>query len=292
MKAPLIPDLRNSRWMLLSNVLKIFDNRRVKKELSKAGITPVNRAALFLRIVMIALFFSREVASVLRDLRECEKLRIFAGVAEFPDAEQIFSRFSERSFVSFFNGVLGSVCFRKTRSPVKIANTTSLALDLNLFRKQKVSYKWGYPPGKGYYKGYKLILVVEYPSLKPVVFYLYEGSPNDAKLFGEVMEELKRRRITRKGDVTLADKGYYSYRNYVMAISRFKVVPMIFQRKNFSLKRLLGMLSYPLEIFFSRSSKKLLFVKLVGRFVRLIEDWKMFKPVRSIIGDLFKMAMN
>jgi len=51
MEAPLIPDLRNFKWMLLSNVLKIFDNRRVKKELSKAGITPVNRAALFLRII-------------------------------------------------------------------------------------------------------------------------------------------------------------------------------------------------------------------------------------------------
>ncbi len=37
MEAPLIPDLRNSKWMLLSNVLKI-----------KAGITPVNRAALFI----------------------------------------------------------------------------------------------------------------------------------------------------------------------------------------------------------------------------------------------------
>jgi len=52
----------------------------------------------------------------------------------------------------------------------------------------------------------------------------------------------------RKGDVALADKGYYSYRNYVMAISRFKVVPLIFPRKNFSISRILGIFPYPLEI--------------------------------------------
>ncbi len=39
---------------------------------------------------MIVLFFSREVANVIRDLVECEKLRIFARVAEAPDAEQVY----------------------------------------------------------------------------------------------------------------------------------------------------------------------------------------------------------
>ena len=50
-----------------------------------------------------------------------------------------------------------------------------------------------------------------------------------------------------------------------------KVVPLIFPRKNFSLKRLPGMFSHPLETFFSRSSKKLLFVKIhsVKKFVAL-----------------------
>ena len=88
----------------------------------------------------------------------------------------------------------------------------------------------------------------------------------------------------------LADKGYYSYN--VMAISRFKVVPLIFPRKNFSLSRLLGMFSYPLEVFFSKSGKKLLFVRLVREFVRLIKEWKRFKAARSVIDDLLKVAKN
>ncbi len=133
-------------------------------------------------------------------------------------------------------------------------------------------------------------MVVDKRNLKPLAFLIHEGSPNDAKLFREVLEELKRRRILRKGDVVLADKGYYSYRNYVMAISRFKVVPLIFPRKNFSLSRLLGMFSYPLEIFFSRSGEKLIFLKLVRMFVRLIKEWERFKAVRSVIDDLFKVA--
>ena len=61
-------------------------------------------------------------------------------------------------------------------------------------------------------------MVVDKRNLKPLAFLIHEGSPNDAKLFKEVMKELKRRRIVRKGDVILADKGYYSYKT-VMAIS-------------------------------------------------------------------------
>ena len=49
-------------------------------------------------------------------------------------------------------------------------------------------------------------MVVDKRNLKPLAFLIHEGSPNDAKLFKEVMKELKRRRIARKGDVIMADK--------------------------------------------------------------------------------------
>ena len=134
-------------------------------------------------------------------------------------------------------------------------------------------------------------MVVDKRRLRPLAFLIHEGSPNDAKLFREVLEELKRRRILRKGDVVLADKGYYSYRNYVMAISRFKVVPLIFPRKNFSLSGLLGMFSYPLEIFLLQKWRKTDFLEAgEGVFVRLIKEWEKFKAIRSVIDDLFKVA--
>ena len=49
-------------------------------------------------------------------------------------------------------------------------------------------------------------LVIEYPSLRPVAFLLHQGSPCDAKIYEEILEELKR----------IFDKGYYGYKNRTM----------------------------------------------------------------------------
>ncbi len=65
-------------------------------------------------------------------------------------------------------------------------------------------------------------MVVDRRNLKPLAFLIHEGSP--------IMKELKCRRIAQKGDVIIADKNYLSRKNYVMAISRFKIVPLIFPR--------------------------------------------------------------
>ena len=78
---------------------------------------------------------------------------------------------------------------------------------------------------------------------------LHQGSPGDAKIYEEILEELKRRRIARNGDTIILDKGYYGYRNYGLGISRFKVISVIFPRKNFKMGKLMAMLSYPLSIF-------------------------------------------
>jgi len=72
---------------------------------------------------------------------------------------------------------------------------------------------------KGYYIGYKPTMVIEYPSLMPVAFLLHQGSPGDAKLYEEILEEIKRRRIARDGDTIISDKEYYGYKNYTMGIS-------------------------------------------------------------------------
>jgi len=48
------------------------------------------------------------------------------------------------------------------------------------------------------------------------------------KLYPVILEELKRRGIMRNGDTVIFDKGYYSYKNYLIGVSRFKIVPLIF----------------------------------------------------------------
>ena len=113
-------------------------------------------------------------------------------------------------------------------------------------------YRWGYS-AKGLFVGMKLTLVLEHPSLKPLLFLLHPANRHEAKIFEEVMNELKRRRIVRNGDVIVMDKRFYAYRNYLMGVNRYRIVPLIFPRCNFKIGRLDGMLNYPLSIFGSKS---------------------------------------
>ena len=106
------------------------------------------------------------------------------------------------------------------------------------------------------------------------------------------------RRVLRKGDTLVLDwiKGFYSHMNYAMGIARYKVVPLISPRENFSLDRALGMISYPLEVFNGRPAyveeKKRFYDSLVHGFKEKITRWRDFKPIRSIIEDFFKLAKN
>ena len=56
------------------------------------------------------------------------------------------------------------------------------------------------------YIGYKLTVAIDKSNLMPLAFLLHEGSPNDAKLFYQILKELKKRRVIREGDVLIADK--------------------------------------------------------------------------------------
>ena len=149
--------------------------------------------------------------------------RRFLNIDEITDKSYIyrfFSRFTSETFVNLVLSLLNLQCTKRRKKRAwLIIDSTDLQLDINWFRRrirkadlEDKEFKWGYSPSKGYYIGYKLTMVVDKRNLKPSAFLIHEGSPNDAKLFKEVMKELKRRRIARKGDVILADKGYYSYK--------------------------------------------------------------------------------
>ncbi|MHC1582602.1 MAG: transposase [Candidatus Syntropharchaeia archaeon] len=167
----------------------------------------MNLAGVMFKIVLIAIFFPVDISYVISELQKREELRRFAKLVEIPEEGYLPILEHNRGF--------------HQSSP-----------DLNWFRKkitradlEEREFKWGYSSSRGYYIGYKLTLAIEYPSLKPVAFLLHQGSPGDAKIYEEILEELKRRRIVRNGDTIILDKGYYGYRNYVLGISRFKVIP-------------------------------------------------------------------
>jgi len=66
---------------------------------------------------------------------------------------------------------------------------------------------------------------------------LHHANRHEAMIFQEVMDELKRRRIVRRGDVIIMDKGFYAYRNYLIGINEYRVFPLIFPRISFNLSR-------------------------------------------------------
>jgi len=68
---------------------------------------------------------------------------------------------------------------------------------------------------------------MEYEILRPLMILIHPGSPNDAKIFDEIMFELKRRRLLRKGQLLIADNGFYSVYNYLIRINKYKTVPLI-----------------------------------------------------------------
>ncbi len=90
------------------------------------------------------------------------------------------------------------------------------------------------------------------------------------------------------------DKGFYAYRNYLIGVNEYRIVPLIFPRKNFDTDRLNGMLSYPLSVFDSRNLKEdmKLFRGLKRKLMTLPENWQSFRSIRSMIEDVFKLAKS
>ena len=90
------------------------------------------------------------------------------------------------------------------------------------------------------------------------------------------------------------DKGFYAYRNYLVGMNEYRVVPLIFPQNNFDINRLDGMLSYPLSIFDSKNlyEERRRFKALKAKLMNLLQRWQEFKPVRSAIEDVFKLAKS
>ena len=110
-----------------------------------------------------------------------------------------------------------------------------------------------------------MTLTVEYETLRPLSLLIHPGSPNDAKIFDEMLFELKRRRLIRKGQLIIADKGFYSARNYLIGINKYKIVPLVFPRKKPTLKLLKDKINYPLDYFDYKNKSGAIYKKLRER---------------------------
>jgi len=62
MKTPLITGEKDPKWVLLGKIIGIVSSRRVKQEMAKQGISPVNLAGTMFKILLIAIFFSVDIS--------------------------------------------------------------------------------------------------------------------------------------------------------------------------------------------------------------------------------------
>ncbi len=304
MRTPLIPEEGDPRWDFVRNVLRVFDKRKVRKIVSKLGIKPLGRTIAILKVVILAMCFEGEITFVVSELRAKASLREFTGVYEVPDAEDVYrflSRFSADQFVNMALLIVNAVCGKRKRGKkVIIGDTTNLTVNINWFRKKHKKedlkdkdYKWAYSKSKGYYIGMKLLLALEYPSLKPLAFLVFPGGPSDSKIFDKIVVELLRRRILRRGDFFVLDKGFYAYKHYIDSLLKYGIVPVIFPRKNFNLGKVLNSIQLTLDFFNDKAyriKEKIQHLKTILKvFKQNIIKWEVFKPKRSLIEDVFKV---
>jgi len=107
----------------------------VKHEISRHGIKLSIKVSVGFRALMIAMFFSTDVSYVIRELKEKEELRKFAGVVDMHSELQIYeflSRFLKEQFMNCVLWILNTLSSgRKRYRTCILVDPTDIILCLN-----------------------------------------------------------------------------------------------------------------------------------------------------------------
>ena len=296
---------KDSKFILLGKVFKHIDSKKAQKIYSRNGIKNTKLMSISIKLVFLSMFYQYDLSKVVNELKKNKRLKKFLKIeGKSPDPEQIYeylSRYSPEQYANITNSIIRTVDRRNKRKySTYIVDATPVACDINYIRKhvtqeqlEKLKLKWGYSTTKGHYIGFKVTMMLNKDTLCPVCIIINPGAPHDSTLFEPILQEAKRRRIIKNKDRILFDKGYYSYENYQIGINKFKIVPVIFPKSNFNLKKLADQLSYPLDVF--KQNKNIHYMKkllqhLKHILIEKLKNWENLKPVRGIIEDFFKVS--
>ena len=180
------------------------------------------------------------------NLNPKEKLRKYFNISEVWSADQVYKTLSlldSEKLMSALNWILNSRnCVKRRGKKTFLVDATSVDLDFNFNRNKKtkeylktLNLKWSCSSSKGFYIGFKANVVLDFDNMNPVCILIYSGASGDAKLFGEIMEILQKRRIIQKEDTLIFDKGYCSYENYQIGITN-KNCSFYFSKRQFQKK--------------------------------------------------------
>ena len=300
-------DEKDPKFQLLGKIFDFMNKKRTLDYLSRAGIKNRSKVLLSIKILFMSMFFEYPISKVINELNRSNRLRKFVGVEvdnlKVDQIYEILSRSTAEQYVKFINGIL-NLFNKDTRGKYRtfIVDATPSACDFNLDKKyitkehlEKLKLKWSYSTTKGTYIGFKVTLVLNKKTMCPVSVLIHNGAPHDSRIFEEVLKELKRRKIIRPKDILLFDRGYFSYKNYSIALNKYKIIPVIFPKDNFTIDRLKSFLSLPLEACAESKRGRELKTLIIGLgtiLFKKLENWEELKPKRGIIEDFFKLAKD
>ena len=300
-------DSKDPKYSLLSKIFKIIDYKKFRDTCSRKGIKNRQMMIDSMKILFIGMFFDYTVSDVVNELNRSIKLRKFAGFSdEIPTAEQIYeymSRYSAKQYCQIVNTALMRINKQNRRTYNRfIADATPSACDFNNDKHfipkehlEKLNLKWSFSTTKGHYVGFKVTVVLNEKTMAPVSILIHSGAPNDSKIFDEVLQDLQKRRIIKRKDIILFNRGYYAYKNYQIGINKYKIVPTIFPKSSYREEKLKGQMSYPMEVFLKNKKAEELkkdIDSIASLLYEKLRNWEELKSIRGIIEDFFKVAKD
>ena len=298
---------RCRKFRLLDKVFINIDDKKNRHIFSENGVKNIKMMIICIKIVFLSKFYNYPISRVIYEINIDKRLKRFLKIEnDVPSEAQVYeylSRYSPDQYNNISNSFFK--LFLKLNNAHKsdwIVDATPVACDINILKKyvspehlEKLNLDMGFSTTKGYYIGFKATVVLEKDSLCPISIIIHSGAKNDSKIFDEVLEELKIRRLLQKGQVILFDKEYYSIENYINAINKYNVIAVIFPKQSFTIGKLDARMSTTLDIFHDENTlenEKSLFLELTATLYEKLENWEELKPTRGLIEDFFKVCKD
>ena len=290
---------------LLKEILNIIDDKKTYRIIGRLGVHNIKKFQNMVKILLGSMFFEYTISNLVNELNRQNDLQTYFNIDEIPSEKQVYeymSKVSPETINNMVNSILKPY-YSKNRDVIVryTVDATPVEVDINHVKKfikpevlEELNLKWGYSKTKGSYIGYKVTVTIDNKSKCPVSILIHPGSPHDSKIFDNVLKELKRRRLFKKRTIILFDKGYYSYKNYRIGLNIYRIIPIIFPKYKNTTQKLKDNLSYPLDIYNSRTYEqdKKEYNHLKHLLMEYLKNWKDLKPERGLIEDFFKVGKD
>ncbi len=299
MKISLNPDKKDPVWNLFSKILKVIDSKSFQQELARNGLNNTKNHQIMLKIILLSIFYQLDVTYVYNETMNNSKLRKFLNIDEMLTLNQIreiYHRYDESKYLELALKTLNRINFRKIRRiKTIILDSTSITLDLKFggkyLSKQKLltkDYKRAYSTNNGYYAGFKMTLAIDQKTCKPLAILIHPGAPHDTVIFDDMLCELKKRRILKKWQIILCDRGFQSLNNYLIGINTYNIIPLLFPKKKPSLITLIERIQNPIDYYEDNNEENKIYDNLKQKLFNLLVKWEDFRRMRWKIEEFFK----